>query len=63
MENSKRTLNIFDALNDEDLNKVSEIITPEQVRSLAYGEIVLRNLVPIAFKAPRLALKILRASS
>jgi digeranylgeranylglycerophospholipid reductase len=63
MENSKRTLKIFDALNDEDLNKVSEIITPEQVRSLAYGEIVLRNLVPIAFKAPRLALKILRASS
>ena len=60
MENSKRTLNIFDALNDEDLNKLSEIVTPEQVRSLVYGEKV-RNIVPLAFKAPRLALKILRA--
>ena len=61
MENSKRTLNIFDALNDEDLNKVSEIITPEQVKSLVYGEKVLRNFVPLAFRAPRPALKILRA--
>lgn len=59
MENSKRTLNIYDALNDEDLNKVSEIITPEQMKSLAYGEKVLRNFVHLAFRAPRLALKIL----
>jgi len=59
METSKRVLNIFDALNDEDLNKISEILTPEQVLSLAYGEKVLRSLVPLAFSAPRLALKIL----
>ncbi len=61
MENSRRTLNIFDALTDTDLNKASEIVTPEQVKSLAYGEKVLRNFVPLAFRAPRLALRILRA--
>lgn len=61
MENSKRTLNIFDALTDTDLNKIPEIITPEQVKSLAYGEKVLRNFVPLTFSAPRLAFKILRA--
>lgn len=61
MENSKRTLNIFDALTDKDLNKISEIITPEQVKSLAYGEKVLRNFVPLTFRAPGLAFKILRA--
>jgi flavin-dependent dehydrogenase len=62
MENSKRALNIFGALNDEDLNKLSEIVAPEQVKSLVYGEKV-RNIVPLVFRAPRLALKILRASS
>jgi hypothetical protein len=61
MENSKRTLNIFDALTDTDLNKIPEIITPEQVKSLAYGEKVLRNFVPLTFRAPGLAFKILRA--
>jgi len=59
MENSKRTLNIFNALNDEDLNKVSEIVTPEQVKSLVSGENVTRNIINLAFKAPRLTLKIL----
>jgi len=59
MENSKRTLNIFNALNDEDLNKVSEIVTPEQVKSLVYGENVTRVIINLAFKAPRLTLKIL----
>ena len=59
MENSKRTLNIFDALNDEDLNKISEIVTPEQVKNLVYGENVTRVIINLAFKAPRLTLKIL----
>jgi len=59
MENSKKTLNIFNALNDEDLNKVSEIVTPEQVKSLVYGENVTRVIINLAFKAPRLTLKIL----
>lgn len=52
-------LNLFDKLNDEDLNKLSEIITPSQVQSLANGDKVIRNLIPLAFKAPRLSLKIL----
>ncbi|GAI07728.1 unnamed protein product, partial [marine sediment metagenome] len=51
--------NIFDALNDEDLNKVSEIVTPEQVKSLVYGENVTRVIINLAFNAPRLTLKIL----
>jgi len=59
MENSKRTLNIFDVLNDEDLNKIAEIVTPEQVKSLVYGENVTRVIINLAFKAPRLTLKIL----
>jgi len=59
MGKSRRTLNIIDALNDEDLNTLSEIVTSKQVKSLAYGENVTRVIINLAFKAPRLTLKIL----
>ena len=59
IEDSKKMLNLFDILNDEDLDKLSEIITPNQVQSLANGDKVTRNLISLAFKAPKLAFKIL----
>ncbi len=59
IEGSKKILNLFDVLNDEDLDKLSEIITPNQVQGLATGDKVTRNLISLAFKAPRLAFKIL----
>ena len=57
IEDSKKTLNLYDKLTDKDLNKLSEIITPKQVQSLATGEKVIRNLIQLIFKAPKLALK------
>jgi len=59
MEDSKRLLNVFDALSDEDLNRIFDSFTPKQVQSLAFGENITRNLLLLAFKAPRLAFKIL----
>ncbi|GAH08107.1 unnamed protein product, partial [marine sediment metagenome] len=53
MDSSKKMLNLFDNLSDEDLNKLSEIITPNQVQSLANGDKVIRSLVSIIFKVPR----------
>jgi len=58
IDGSKKTLNLFDNLSDEDLNKISEVITPTQVQNLANGEKVIRSLVPLIFKAPQLALKL-----
>ena len=52
-------LNLYDSLNDKDLDKLSEIITPNQVQSLVYGDKVARNLTPLIIKAPRISLKIL----
>jgi len=59
IEGSKKMLNLYDRLNDEDLDMLSEIITPNQVQSLVYGDKVARNLIPLIFKAPRISLKIL----
>ncbi len=59
IEGSKKTLNLYDKLTDKDLNKLSEIITPNQVQSLANGENVVRALIQLIFKAPRLTLRIL----
>lgn len=59
IEDSKKTLNLFDILNDNDLNKLSKIITPDQIQNLANGNNVIGNLLPFIFKAPKLTLKIL----
>ena len=61
IEDSKKMLNLFDVINDEDLNKFSEIITPNQVQSLANGDKVTRILLSLAFQAPSLALKMVSA--
>lgn len=59
IKGSKKMLDLFDDLNDKDLNTLFEIIKPKQVQTLANGNKVTRTLISIAFKAPRLTLKIL----
>jgi digeranylgeranylglycerophospholipid reductase len=63
IEGSKKMLNLFDNLDDNDLNKLSEIITPNQVKNLANGEKVIRSLIVLILKAPILTLKIIARES
>ncbi len=59
IEDSKKMLTLYNDLTDDELNKLSEIITPDQVQELANGENLIKNLFFLALKAPRLTFKFL----
>jgi len=52
-------LTIYNELTDNELNKFTELISPDQVLELANGDNVIKNLFSLALKAPRLTFKVL----
>ena len=59
ISDSKKGLILYESLSDKELNKLSEIITPNQVQAIANGDNLLKNLLSLIIKAPMIALKIL----
>lgn len=59
ISDSKKGLILYESLTDKELNKLSEIITPNQAQAIANGDNLLKNLLSLSIKAPRFALKIL----
>ena len=52
-------LTIYNELTEDELNKFTELMSPDKVLELANGDNIIKNLFFLALKAPRLAFKVL----
>ena len=59
LRDSRRMLDIADKLNDDDMNKVADMIRQEDILDVVNGRKVIRTVLRIAFRDPLFSLKFL----